>query len=112
MNRRFALVFLALLLCIPAFAGGLNYQIGVNGLACPFCAYGIEKRLNVIDGVEKISVDIEAGEVIVSMAEGKRLSEAQAQEKVEEAGFTLNSFLVSGVRVMVSGVRVTLIILL
>lgn len=61
MNKRLTLIFLALLLSVPALAGGLNYRVGVNGLACPFCAYGIEKRLNTIDGVKKsVSISMRA----------------------------------------------------
>ena len=28
-----------------AFADGTRYELRVDGLACPFCAYGIEKKL-------------------------------------------------------------------
>ncbi len=69
-----------------------QYRVGVDGLACPFCAYGIEKKLSSIDGVKDIKVDIKKGAVIVTMAEGANLSEQLAREKVKDAGFTLRSF--------------------
>lgn len=69
-----------------------EYRVGVDGLACPFCAYGIEKKLSSIDGVKDIKVDIKKGEVIVTMADGADLSEQLAREKVKDAGFTLRSF--------------------
>ena len=69
-----------------------EYRVGVDGLACPFCAYGIEKQLASIDGVKDIEVDIKKGEVIVTMAEGANLSEQLAREKVKDAGFSLRSF--------------------
>lgn len=28
-----------------ALAAGPSYRLAVDGLACPFCAYGIEKKL-------------------------------------------------------------------
>ena len=31
--------------------------IEVDGLACPFCAYGLEKNLKEIDGVENIEIN-------------------------------------------------------
>ena len=37
--------------------------IEVGGLACPFCAYGIEKRLKKIDGIAELSVLLEEGTV-------------------------------------------------
>ena len=44
-------ITLALLLLLPAAsAGSATYSLEVDGLACPFCAYGIEKKLSAIDG--------------------------------------------------------------
>ena len=34
---------LAMVLSGAAFAGGNQYALAVDGLACPFCAYGVEK---------------------------------------------------------------------
>lgn len=75
-----------------AFAAEPQYEVGVDGLACPFCAYGIEKRLSSIDDVKDVAVDITKGVVIVTMTEGSVLSEPLAREKVEDAGFGVRSF--------------------
>ncbi|GMQ88488.1 MAG: hypothetical protein BMS9Abin08_1740 [Gammaproteobacteria bacterium] len=84
---------LTLLLLMPiAQASGPTYALQVDGLACPFCAYGIEKKLKSIEGVDDIQVDIKMGEVIVIMAEGAPLAEELAREKVKDAGFTLRAF--------------------
>ncbi len=80
------------LLPLVAFAAPTQYQLQVDGLACPFCAYGIEKELNRTDGVENIRIDINAGVVTVTMAEGGTMTEAQASRIVEDAGFTLGGF--------------------
>ncbi len=69
-----------------------DYAIGVDGLACPFCAYGIEKQLNRIAGVETVSTDIKSGTVTVTMEEGVTLEEVAATKAVEDAGFTLRTF--------------------
>ncbi len=58
-------------------AAGTQYQMRVDGLACPYCAYGIEKKLSAIDGVEKIDVDLENGLVIVNVVDGFKLSDEQ-----------------------------------
>ena len=68
------------------------YAIGVDGLACPFCAYGIEKRIHKLDGVDSVETDIRLGQIIVHMRDGKTLDRAQAEEAVEKAGFSLRSF--------------------
>ena len=68
------------------------YKLRVDGLACPFCAYGIEKQLSKLDGVARIDVDIGKGAVIVRLNEGATLDEASAKAAVKRAGFTLRAF--------------------
>ncbi len=89
---RTAAFALSLLLPVAAFAGPTQYQLRVDGLACPFCAYGIEKGLNRTEGVVGIAIDINAGIVTVTMAEGATLTEAKASQIVKDAGFTLRAF--------------------
>ena len=86
---RTAAFALSLLLPVAAFAAQTQYQLRVDGLACPFCAYGIEKALTRTDGVEGIDIDINAGIVTVTMADGAAMTEEKAQQIVEDAGFTL-----------------------
>ncbi len=90
--KRYFFVPLLLLWSLAALAAGTQYIMSVDGLACPFCAFGIEKRLNTIEGVRDTAVDLEQGIVVVSMTEGSILSEEVAREKVKDAGFTLRAF--------------------
>tara|TARA_R110000851_G_scaffold3114_3_gene12701 strand:- start:80421 stop:80732 length:312 start_codon:yes stop_codon:yes gene_type:complete len=62
--------------------------IEVDGLACPFCAYGLEKNLKEIDGVENIEINIEKGSVLLTIAERKQISEDLILQKIKDAGFT------------------------
>jgi mercuric ion binding protein len=83
-------VLLAALLTIAAaLAAGPSYRLKVDGLACPFCAYGIEKKLSAIPGVAGVHTNIKQGSVIVTMRDGATLSQAAAQQAVSAAGFTL-----------------------
>ena len=68
------------------------YKLYVDGLACPFCAYGVEKKVGALNGVEKVEIEIEDGLVAVTMAAGATLDEAAARQAVDEAGFTLRKF--------------------
>ena len=70
----------------------LTYELAVDGLACPFCAYGIEKKLGAIPGVKQLTVDIARGVVRVVMAEGAKLQEPAARKAVKSAGFSLARF--------------------
>lgn len=69
-----------------------SYAIGVDGLACPFCSYGIEKQLHKLDGVDRVETNIKLGQIVVQMLAGKFLERAQVEEAIEKAGFSLRSF--------------------
>ena len=92
MLARLSLLLAGLMFSVAALAADYRYVLGVDGLACPFCAFGIEKRLNKVDGVSDIQVDIADSVVRVVMDEGQILTENQARQAVDEAGFTLRSF--------------------
>lgn len=86
------LLVMVLLGVNSVWAQGPVYQVGVDGLSCPFCAYGLEKQLNKLDGVNQVEVHVANGQVVVTMDEGKTLEKAQAVEAVKKAGFSLRSF--------------------
>ena len=65
--------------------------IEIAGLACPFCAYGIEKRLKKIDGIEELSVLLEEGKVQVRLEDGATVSRERVEEAVADAGFEAKS---------------------
>lgn len=92
MLRKSILLAAGLMLSVSALAAGPQYTLGVKGVACPYCAFGVEKRLNKLDGVENVVVDIGDSVVRVTMAEDANLTEVQARTAVEEAGFTLDRF--------------------
>lgn len=89
-----AMLLLALSCPLAATAdgGGSVYTLRVDGLACPFCAYGIEKELQSVPGVEQVETGIKDGVVIVTMQEGAELDESTARQAVGNAGFTLRGF--------------------
>ena len=73
-----------------ALAETTVYSIRVDGLACPYCAYGIEKKLNEIKGVKFIDMDLDKGLVIVE-AHDVKLEESQLKQLFEDSGFTYRS---------------------
>ncbi len=81
-----------ILISTAALAAGQAYKLRVDGLACPFCAYGIEKQLSRIEGIKQIEVDIRTGTVAVIMVDGAILDEATAEKAVKAAGFSLRGF--------------------
>lgn len=93
--KRFLIVPLLLFWSLAALAAGTQYVMRVDGLACPYCAYGIEKKLKQIDGVEKIDVDLEKGLVTVNVREETELTEPQMKQLFKDAGFTFRSMRMS-----------------
>lgn len=90
--RRIALALSLMLVATGVLAAPASYRLRVDGLACPFCAYGIEKKLSAVRGVERVETDIKEGVVVVTMQEAAAMDEADAKQAVKEAGFTLEGF--------------------
>ncbi len=65
-----------------------SVSIRVDGLSCPFCAYGLEKHLKKLNGVEAIKIDMKNGKVIVNLKQGTQVGDAVLKEAVKKAGFT------------------------
>jgi len=63
-------------------------KVEVDGLSCPFCAYGLEKKLQKMEGVEKIEIDVENAFVLLTVEHGKTVNEEVIRERVKDAGFT------------------------
>ncbi|HIA76655.1 MAG TPA: copper chaperone [Gammaproteobacteria bacterium] len=76
---------------VAVFAAGTQYIIRVDGLACPYCAYGIEKQLKKIDGVRDIDVDLDRGLVTVNVNKSVELAEQQMVQLFKDTGFTYRS---------------------
>lgn len=84
-----AFVFAVVLSSVAAQAQVENVVLRVDGLACPFCAYGLEKKIKKLEGYESIEVLINEGKVIVGWRDDKPLDLAAVDEAVRKAGFTL-----------------------
>ena len=78
------------------FAGtGYNYSMRVDGLACPFCAYGIEKKFKKMEGISNIKIDLDKGLVSVDAKEGVELTEEAMKKLFHDSGFTFRSMKVT-----------------
>ncbi len=66
-------------------------KIEVNGLSCPFCAYGLEKKLrNGIKDLQDLQIDFKKGFVSFSFVKGNKPEEETLQKIVSDAGFEIN----------------------
>jgi len=68
-----------------------RYDLRVDGLACPYCAYGIEKKLKALDGVDGDTLAIRLNEGLVSFTVrgDATITEPVLKQLINDAGFTL-----------------------
>ncbi len=88
------LTVLALAVAFWFAAGPANaetYTLRVDGLACPFCSYGIEKQLRKLAGVNEVITNIKNGTIQVKTDTGNKLSKVELEAAVKRSGFTLRS---------------------
>ena len=87
--------FLTLVLTLAAISANAQertYHVHVNGLACPFCVYGLERSLGKLQGVQSVSVSLNTGLIQIVMDDGATLDETEIRETIKDAGFTVELF--------------------
>lgn len=93
MRMKKLLVPLAILLGSAGLLGAAGpsdsrlVKIEVKGLACPFCAYGLEKRLKET-GAEKVKIYVDRGLAEAVYPEKRPLDVDGLKEAVKKGGFT------------------------
>jgi len=68
--------------------GKTYIQIRVDGLSCPFCAYGLEKKLKKVKGAANLFIALEEGLVNLDVPANKKPTEEVLRKVVTDAGFT------------------------
>ncbi|MDA2926067.1 heavy-metal-associated domain-containing protein [Acidobacteria bacterium AH-259-G07] len=85
-------IFLALVLMILAAPFGAaqvkKVTIEVDGLTCPFCAYGLEKRLSKIEGVREVKIFVDQGKAELEARQEGLVDLQEVEPAVRKAGFT------------------------
>ncbi len=96
MFRRSTLIFTTFVLTLivsPVAAQAQVEQVTlrVDGLACPFCAYGLEKKVSKLEGyqADSYTVKINQGTVSFDWRNDKALDLGAIERAVDKAGFTL-----------------------
>ena len=82
---------LMILAAAPALAGVKRVTVQVDGLACPFCTYNVEKRIKTLDGVPKDlhwEASVEKGTASFDWNPDLEFNEEAVREQVRKAGFT------------------------
>ena len=68
---------------------GASVTLKVDGMVCPFCAYGLEKRLRDLPALDETLIQVSDGLVQIRVKEGEQLTDEAIEDAVERAGFSL-----------------------
>jgi len=75
----------------PTFAQKTTYDkvaVQVDGLGCPFCAYGLEKKFKELKGIKKVRIDMETGLMQFNYPSDKMIDIETVENQVDKAGYT------------------------
>ncbi len=64
-------------------------KLRVDGLACPLCAYEMEKKLKNLPGISHLDIQLKKGVVLVKMKPGQSPTLKQIIDCVKDSGFTM-----------------------
>lgn len=71
-----------------AMAADVQYDLNIDGITCPFCVATSEGALKKIDGVKKVSSDIDTGVISVCTDESVVFTDDQLKKLFLDKGFT------------------------
>jgi len=86
MNKLITVLALAVALSAPAWAATQTVTLSVTGMKCAACPITIKKALNKVEGVEKVEVNLEKKEALVTFDDAKTTVEALL-EATKNAGY-------------------------
>lgn len=88
MNRSFAMAMLLLFLALPAYAQIEQITVKVDGLACAFCAYGLEKDLKKVEGIGEVKVFVDEGRAELRSQPEKAVDLDAIEPSIRRSGYT------------------------
>lgn len=65
-----------------------QFEIQVDGLGCPFCAYGLEKKFKEFKGLKNVKIEMETGLFSFTFPAEEHLTIERITTQVEKAGYT------------------------
>ena len=89
-----SMLALVLILAAVGTASASEFTLRVDGMACPFCAFGIEKKLLKVPGIEGLKILMDAGKIVLTLSDGAELDVPALHAAVRNAGFTPHSLLI------------------
>lgn len=80
-------------LAAPSFVNAQSsdrdaYEMKVDGLGCPFCAYGLEKKFKEFKSLKDLKLDMETGVFTFTYPSDEPLTIDQVEKQVDVAGYS------------------------
>ena len=85
------------LVALPARTQVTTVTVRVDGLSCPFCAYGLEKKIKSVPGTKEPVINVEEGVVTLTPTGDASIDFDGLREAVKKAGFTPREIGVEGI---------------
>ena len=89
--KKYSILGICLLMINIAFSQQKEFdtfEVQVDGLGCPFCAYGLEKKFKEFKGIKKVAIEIETGNFSFVYPTDKNLALTDVTAQVKKAGYT------------------------
>ena len=78
-------------LAVSAYAEIKEVNLHIDGLSCPFCAFGLEKKLNKVEAVATVDVHLKKAVTDITLKPGVPIDLKAIRKAVKKAGFTLRN---------------------
>lgn len=90
MRKKLFKAFMLFFLTSPTFAVSevYNLKVKLDGLACPFCAYGLERKLKDYKGIQNLKILVDEGLATFQYPYGKIPDVIDLRQRVKKGGFT------------------------
>lgn len=87
--RRITMIIAGVVLLAPILPAQIRQvTVTVDGLACAFCAYGLQKGLKRVEGVRDVKVFVDAGKAELEFNKGVPIGLEEIGPAVKRAGYT------------------------
>ena len=63
----------------------------VDGLACPFCAHGLERKLDALEATDSVEIRLNEGLVLLYLRDEHSVSDEALTKAVTNAGFVVRA---------------------
>ena len=98
-KNNFLLFFLSLTISILSFSNAkaqsantpekVFIKIEIKGLACPYCAYGMEKALKKVAGIDKVDIELKTGLAYMSTPIAQKPTAESLEKIIVDGGFSV-----------------------